>query len=170
MDEHMQALAAEAARQLLQDYRAAHPGWTDDSTPVDELAAWFGLEIATFDPDDYPRGTYGFLEPEEDLIWLCRGLPQTLRRFTLAHELGHAVLHRRTGLAVPSAWTLPSNQESSSKDACQTLDVREEVTELLYQEQAEEVLGIGLAYDPRSQRELAANIFAAELLMPLARL
>src|SRR5207237_8135190 len=37
------------------------------------------------------------------------------------------------------------------------------------QEVWQEVLGIGQAYDPRSERERAANIFAAELLMPLER-
>ncbi|MGH2479402.1 MAG: UvrD-helicase domain-containing protein, partial [Ktedonobacteraceae bacterium] len=43
------------------------------------------------------------------------------------------------------------------------------LTGRLSQEQAEELLGPGFVYDPRSQRELAANLFAAELLMPLAR-
>ena len=33
----------------------------------------------------------------------------------------------------------------------------------------EEVLGIGQSYNPRGERELAANIFAAELLLPLER-
>src|SRR5258708_2007119 len=57
----------------------------------------------------------------------------------------------------------------SREDPCQTQDVREEAMGFIYQEQAEELLGIGLSYDPRSQRELEANIFAAELLMPLER-
>jgi superfamily I DNA/RNA helicase len=48
--------------------------------------------------------------------------------------------------------------------------VREELPGLLSQQHAEQLLGAGLAYDPRSQRELAANLFAAELLMPLERL
>src|SRR5690348_8870669 len=91
MDDRMQALAVEAARQLLQSFKLEHPQWTDDRTPVDAFLSWLGLEVATFHPNDYAQGTYGWLEPEEDLIWLRRDLPETLRRFTLAHELGHLV-------------------------------------------------------------------------------
>ena len=173
MDDRMQALAAEAAHQLLQSFRGSYPQWTDDRTPLDELTSWLGLEIATFHPEDYPEGTYGFLEPEENLIWLGRNLPETLRRFTLAHELGHAILHRQVShehIAFNHLQpVLEAGQGVSREDPCQTYDIREEVTGLIYQEQAEELLGIGLSYDPRSQRELAANIFAAELLMPLER-
>jgi DNA helicase II / ATP-dependent DNA helicase PcrA len=173
MDDRTQELAAEAAYQLLQSFRGSHPQWTDDRTPLDKLTSWLGLEIATFHPEDYPKGTYGFLEPEENLIWLCRDLSETLRRFTLAHELGHAVLHRQVShehIAFNHLQpVLEPEQGMSREDPCQTYDVREEVTGLIYQEQAEELLGIGLSYDPRSHRELAANIFAAELLMPFER-
>src|SRR6266566_4435567 len=173
MDDRIQTLAAEAAHQLLQNFRESHARWTDDQTPLEELAAWLGLEITTFHPDDYPEGTYGFLEPRDNLIWLHRNLSATLRRFTLAHELGHAVLHRQAGHKHfsfrPPQSVVVVDQGASREDPCQTHDVREEVTGLIFQEQAEELLGIGLPYDPRSQRELAANIFAAELLMPLER-
>ncbi len=164
MDDQVRSEAVVTARQLLQRFKAQHPEWTDDKTPVDELVMWYGLEVATFHPDDQPQGTYGWLEPGEDLIWLCRGLPETLRRFTLAHELGHAVLHRH---ADQQQLHLP---EPSRDDPCQVIDVQEEVTGLLDQEQVEEILGIGQSYDPRSQRELAANIFATELLMPRERM
>src|SRR5215471_5635296 len=180
MNDLMRREAVEAARQLLQRFKGEHPDWVDDKTPVDELVSWFGLEVVTFHPDDQPQGTYGWLEPGEDLIWLCRGLPETLRRFTLAHELGHAVLHRQAGQAVASLSGAPWSAsrgfegellaEPSHDDPCQVVDVQEEVTSLLDQEQIEEILGIGQSYNPRSQRELAANIFAAELLMPLERL
>src|SRR5258706_7600620 len=168
MDERMQAQAAEAARQLLSDFRAAHPDWRDDRTPVDEVASWHGLEVATFHADDYPEGTYGFFEADENLVWLYRDLSPTFRRFTLAHELGHAVLHHTDGYRTHSQLSIP-NSETSREDPCQVPDVREEVTAPTYQQQAEDLLGSGVAYDPRSQRELAANIFAAELLMPLER-
>ena len=170
--------AREAARQLLRAYRLAHPRWDDDRTPVDEIAAWLNLDIETFHPDDYPRGTYGFLEPQERLVWLCRDLSPTLRRFTLAHELGHAVLHRAVGDAVHPILheidtalraALTGEEGATREDPCQVQDVREEITGLLRDETAEELLGPGVTYDPHSQRELAANIFAAELLMPLER-
>ena len=173
MDDRMQALAAGEARQLLQRFRESYPQWAGDRTPLDELTTWLGLEIATFYPDDYPQGTYGFVEPGEKLVWLCRDLPETMRRFTLAHELGHAMLHRQAGQQHfsynPSRLATEFGQGAPREDLCQANDVREEVTGLIYQQQAEELLGTGLSYDPRSQRELAANIFAAELLMPLER-
>src|SRR5207302_5921252 len=37
-------------------------------------------------------------------------------------------------------------------------------------EKYQQALGIGQSYDPRSQRELAANFFAAELLLPFERI
>ncbi len=79
MDDRLHNEAVAAARQLLQRFKAEHPEWENDKTPIDELVSWRGLEITTFHPDDQPQGTYGWLEPEEDLIWLCRGLPETLR-------------------------------------------------------------------------------------------
>src|SRR5256714_14656894 len=100
MDDRTRATAAAAiaaARELLQGYKAEHLGWIDDRTPVGDLVSWLGLEVETFHPNDYPQGTYGFLEPGEDLIWLCRDLSSSLHRFTLAHELGHAMLHRDAG-------------------------------------------------------------------------
>ncbi|MFL5588081.1 MAG: UvrD-helicase domain-containing protein [Ktedonobacteraceae bacterium] len=175
------AAAIVAARELLQGYKGEHPGWTDDRTPVGDLVSWLGLEVETFHPNDYPQGTYGFLEPGEDLIWLCRDLSSSLHRFTLAHELGHAVLHRdadygkqwsRVGTSRVGTSPTPTFQgvpELSREDPCQQPDVQEEVAGQSEQELWQEVLGIGQAYDPRSERERAANIFAAELLMPLER-
>ena len=154
MDDRIRATAVAAAHNLLVRYKVGHPDWTDDRTPLDDLVSWLGLHIETFHPDDYPPGTYGFLESGENLIWLCRTLSASLRRFTLAHELGHAILH------------MP---ELTCEDPCQRPDVQEEVTDQGSQELLQEALGIGQSYDPRSERELAANIFAAELLMPLER-
>lgn len=175
MDASVRLEAVEAARDLLQRFQAECTTWQDVATPVEEIAAWLGCEIATFHPEDYPSGTYGFLEPGEQLIWLCRDLPATLQRFTLAHELGHVVLHSHIPLghdlpASSHARSLPLAEPGvSSDDPCQIQDIQEELTGLLSQQQAEELLGPGATYDPRSQRELAANLFAAELLMPLHR-
>lgn len=172
MDVSVRLEAVEAAQNLLYRFKAERADWQDDQTPVEQIAAWLGCEIATFHPDDYPEGTYGFLEPGEQLIWLCRNLSVTLRRFTLAHELGHVVLHSH----IPVGHDLPTSSFSrltpanmpdvSAEDPCQAHDIQEELTGLL--EQQVEELG-NAAYDPRSQRELAANLFAAELLMPLER-
>ncbi|HVB74684.1 MAG TPA: UvrD-helicase domain-containing protein [Ktedonobacteraceae bacterium] len=155
----MQIEAREVARQLLQSFRESHPEWQDNCTPIEEMVAWLDLLVETFNPQDQSAGTFGFLDAQENLIWLCRTLPSLLRRFTLAHELGHAMLHRK----------ITPRLQPSRQDPCLTDDVREEVSGPIFQEQAEEILGPGVAYDPRSQREMAANIFAAELLMPLER-
>src|SRR5437016_12267825 len=166
MDDRTRATATAAtaaARELLQGYKGEHLGWTDDRTPVDSLVSLLALEVETFHPNDYPQGTYGFLEPGEDLIWLCRDLSSSLHRFTLAHELGHAVLHRdtdygkqwhqwrRVGINLTS--TLQNVPELSRADPCQQPDVQEEVAGRSEQEQWQEVLGIGQSYDPRSERE-----------------
>ncbi len=174
MDDRLRATAVAVARHLLLSFKETHPAWSDDRTPIDELVSWLGLQVATFHPEDYMQGTYGFVEPNEDLIWLCRNLSEPLRRFTLAHELGHVLLHCHPGqaqqmltnLGAIPAYSQPLIPEISREDPCQGPDVQEEAVD---QDPFEEVLGIGQSYNPRSQRELAANIFAAELLMPLER-
>ncbi len=184
MDERMQTMQVmteTAARLLLRHFRQNHPEWVNDRAPLDELVNWLGLQIATFHPADHSQGTYGYMDPDEDeqLIWLRRNLHETVRRFTLAHELGHAVLHCRTNEQVNAVLgdlltSLNTQQtqhvpELSSEDPCHDTDMQEGTTSLIDQEQFQEKLGIGQNYDPRSQRELAANIFAAELLMPMQR-
>ncbi len=173
MDDRFQELAVEAARQVLQSFRESDAQWTDDKIPLNELADWLGLEIATFNSDDYPKGTFGFLEPGENLIWIRRNLSEGMHRFTLAHEIGHAILHRQVehqhvSLRLPRTVGV-LDPGAAFDDPCKEQDVREGVTDLVFQDQAEELLGTGISYDPRSQREIAANIFAAELLMPLER-
>lgn len=186
MDDQTRSTATVAAQRLLSRFKEAHPAWTGESTPVDAIAAWLELEIATFHPHDYPQGTYGYLEPDEDLIWLCRDLGSTLRRFTLAHELGHVVLHRSPAQQPPLLRALDMLAADADRAAlfhseagraglpddnhCEQPDVQEEISAFSERDQFEETLGSGQSYDPRSQRELAANIFAAELLMPRERL
>ena len=185
--------AEKAAQLALHAFRREYPSYLEDETPLDELVSWLGLNVETFHPADYPDGTFGFMDPdeEENLAWLRRDMHETLRRFTLAHELGHAILHCQgttriqqlvqeveqalqasevseiggyrpiSSLAPTSALSLPSRS-----DPCQEQDMD---LHLLDQDHLQDTLGLGLTYDPRSQRELAANIFAAELLMPRAR-
>jgi len=178
MDEQMRNMAEETARLVLRRFRAVFPEWRDDCTPVNDVVTWLGLQVETFHSENLP-GTYGYVDPDENehLIWLCRGLPETLHRFTLAHELGHALLHCTTtanmNMLLDDLPTAVATQDyavtPSNEDPCRETDVQEGSTALMDQEQFQERLGIGQNYDPRSQRELAANMFAAELLMPLER-
>ncbi len=183
VDNAMRIMAETAARLLLQEYRDTHADWADDRTPVDALVSWLGLHIETFHPADYAAGTYGFTDPdeEEDLIWLRRDMLDTLRRFTLAHELGHAMLHchggsrfqallernTTTNILSPTQHNIAA---PSPTDPCHETDIQEDMSRFFDQDQHQETLGIGQTYDPRSQRELAANLFAAALLIPLERL
>src|SRR3954463_6105786 len=147
MDASVRLEAVEAARDLLRRFQAECTTWQDVETPVEEVAAWLGCEVATFHPEDYPGGTYGFLEPGEQLIWLCRDLPATLQRFTLAHELGHVVLHSHIPLihdlpASTYARSFPLTEPGvSSADPCQVQDIQEELPGLFSQQQAEDLLG-----------------------------
>ncbi len=180
MDDSIREQAELAARLLLHHFQEQHPEWSDDRTPLDEIVSWLGLHVTTFYPGDYAPGTYGFIDSDEDegLIWLSRNLSETFRRFTLAHELGHAILHcnggsRLQALLADRPISLQEQQglpELSRADPCHGLDIQEGTTGFLDQEQLQEMLGIGHTYDPRSQREVAANLFAAELLMPLERI
>src|SRR5258708_34300845 len=178
MDDHMQRIVETVAHLLLQRFRAEQPQWINDQTPVDSIVSWLGFYVETFYAGDYPKGTYGFMDPDdnENLIWLSRDLSETLRSFTLAHELGHALLHCQNGnrlrtllpeldsfmLSLDTAQSFP---HLTRTDLCYDNDVAAS----LDQEQLQEALGIGHNYDPLSQREVAANIFAAELLMPIER-
>src|SRR5579883_2634992 len=178
MDTQLRTIAETAAKLVLQSFRAEHADWQEDYTPLDDIVRWLGLYVETFHAEDYPPGTYGFIDADEDehLIWLRRDLPENFRRFTLAHELGHALLHCRNTQRIQTiagqlALQMPINAaELSRDDPCHETDVQENMIGLLDQEQFVEALGMGHSYDPRSQRELSANVFAAELLMPLDRL
>jgi hypothetical protein len=174
MDDFIREQAEAVARLLLRRFQQEHPLWSDDRTPLDEIVSWLDLHVATFYQGDYPPGTYGFIDPDEDegLIWLARNLSETFRRFTLAHELGHVILHCNGGsrlqalfpdLFIPVPQAQQSIPEPSRADPCHGSDIQEGTPGLLDQEQLQEALGIGHTYDPRSQREVAANLFAAEL-------
>ena len=141
---------------------SAHEWRPGTATPVDSLAHLLGLEVATFDEALHP-GVWGYLEPGEDLVFLRVGLPEAARRFTLAHEIGHAVLHRENGLAagIAGAHThhIPGGDEPL--DACQASDVES-------QDLSDETLHPGQVYSARAVVEREANAFAVELLMPEA--
>ena len=67
MEERMHFEAREVARQLLLSFREGHPLWQDDCTPVEEITTGLGFEVETFHAKDHPEGTFGFLDPQENL-------------------------------------------------------------------------------------------------------
>ncbi len=141
-----------------------------DATPLDILVEQLGLDTAIFHPESRRGGTLGWLEPDEDLVYLRDGLPEPIRRFTLAHELGHALLHRARplrGLFGPSSAADVGAYSGEEAQDCVESDF-ESFSEGLGA--GEEVLRPGEAYSARARRESEANSFAAELLLPATRL
>ena len=159
------AQARLAAQQLLAMYAAQHHSHDlHAATPIDALVAWQGIAVERFNPLDHPVGTLGWLEPGEDLIWLHMALDEPVRRFTLAHELGHWVLHRQGEGSPSGALRAALLAPTSSSAACTEQDVEAYLAGGALEE---EMLGPGQSYSPRARRERAADAFAAELLAPL---
>lgn len=156
------------ADRLLRWLRAGDEHSVAVATPVDALAQRLGLTVASFHPDTQPPGTLGYLEPGEDLIFLRAGLSAPIRRFTLAHEIGHAVLHRASGAPAEIARSLGAAPGGAGAPPAQPCDADDLATPL--ETLDDEVLHPGQAYSARSQRETEANAFAAALLLPAERL
>ncbi len=143
MDEIQQA--RQAAGILWREWRDGAGDAPDlAAVPIEEIAQDQGVMISEFARDARP-GTLGYLDPDDDdLIWIRAGLAPAVRRFTIAHELGHWRLHGA----------------SRNDDRCEPQDVTD-LEDL-------RVLGPEEAYSPRSRREQEANAFAAEALAPRA--
>lgn len=152
-------LPESAAARILAWYRASVS--TDAASPVslDDLAASLGLAITTFSSLLYPD-TLGFVQPGEDLIFLSAEMSANMRRFTLAHELGHVALHRRTGRAAEIAQAGAGADQDFELSTCDGSDL-----DMLSSDDIE-TLGAGQVYSARARREGEANAFAAALLLP----
>ncbi len=130
---------------------------SDPPIPLDDIARLLGFAVATYHASAHP-GTLGYLEPGEDLIFLRAGLPEPVRRFTLAHELGHALMHR------PSASLGEIQPFGGYDDApCAETDLDGASGDW---ELGDEALRPGQAYSARARREAEANQFASEVLLP----
>ncbi len=162
------AKAQAAAEQLLAAYQSISPEQTDPlaATPIDAIVAWQGVAVERFNPVDHPRGTLGWLEPGEDLIWLSMALDEPVRRFTLAHELGHWVLHRHAGVPISGPLSVALALTADGSAACTDDDVEAYLDGGWLED---EMLRPGQSYSPRAMRERAADAFAATLLAPLDR-
>ncbi len=145
------------ATRLLAWWKEVSSRESDLPTPLDDIVRRLGFAAATYHASAHP-GTLGYLEPGEDLIFLRAGLPEPIRRFTLAHELGHALMHR------PSA-SLSEIQPFGGYDdapcAETDLDGASGGWDL-----GDEALRPGQAYSARARREAEANQFASEILLP----
>ena len=141
----------QAALALLRDFEARFDPGPVPPVPVERIAeSHLGLLIEVVDdvravegaPSDQGRLS-GLLDPTGKTIWLDRreaSRSPGRRRFTIAHEIAHWVLH------VPDA-------SAKLDPGCRADDVSED------DEGAARSRG-------RRRREAEANIFARELLMP----
>jgi hypothetical protein len=148
----------QAALALLADFEARFDPGPVPPVPVERIAeSHLGLLIEEVDdvraiegaPADEGRLS-GMLDPRARTIWLDRreaARSAGRRRFTIAHECAHWVLH------VPAA----SASATDPEVGCRVQDV------------AEDVEGAARARG-RARREAEANVFARELLMPEALL
>ena len=145
------------ATRLLAWWKEVSSRESDQPIPLDDIVRRLGFAVATYHASAHP-GTLGYLEPGEDLIFLRAGLPEPVRRFTLAHELGHALMHR------PSASLGEIQPFGGYDDApCAETDLDGASGDW---ELGDEALRPGQAYSARARREAEANQFASELLLP----
>ena len=114
-------------------------GITGPPVPVGKIAQRLGAKIAKAPADD--PGLSGFLlrrpAPEGVVIGVNAGHPPVRQRFTVAHELGHLLLHRGQQFHVDRGGMR------------------------VFRRDGESAAGTNHA-------EIEANVFAAELLMPVA--
>lgn len=172
--------AAESARESSSNRQRRHdhdaaagPALRPGPIPLDELAQRLGIRIASFNPATRP-GVQGYLEPGENIIFLSAHQPEAVRRFTLAHELGHAALHRSWGLTaaiangVVDAQGAPTSDISLTPDATlsEGCDAAALDAPLDIASAQDETLRPGQAYSAAARRENEANAFAAALLLP----
>jgi superfamily I DNA/RNA helicase/CRISPR/Cas system-associated exonuclease Cas4 (RecB family) len=145
------------AARLLAWWREISARESDPPIPLDDIVLQLGFAVATYHASAHPS-TLGFLEPGEDLIFLRTGLPEPIRRFTLAHELGHALMHRSS---TSFGEIQPLDGYDDAPCAETDLDGASGDWEL-----GDEALRPGQAYSARARREAEANQFASELLLP----
>lgn len=98
--------AAEVAREIL-----ASAGVTQPPVPVEEIAAAHGAELS-YEP--FRGGISGMLYRDDDrqVIGVNASHAATRQRFTIAHELGHLLLHERRKLIVDSHIYLRDDRSS----------------------------------------------------------
>jgi Zn-dependent peptidase ImmA (M78 family) len=126
------ALAKRKAQQLLEQ-----AGFTKPPVRVESLAKHIGARIRYEPFSGEGLSGMAYRQPDGKLFIGVNALhPRNRRRFTIAHELAHLVLHQQDDLHIDEGFTIKLRNDRSS-----------------------------MAVD---DKEIEANQFAAELLMPAA--
>jgi Zn-dependent peptidase ImmA (M78 family) len=78
---------------------------TEDISPINLIDAGIAFDAIGFEYQQVPsvgtvarRDVVGYIDANRMLAVVAQNYPSTVQRFTAAHELGHAVLHRAIGL------------------------------------------------------------------------
>lgn len=68
-------------------------GVTSPPTPIVEIAESYGLKIKEVDFGKYSGRVAGFLDVKENVVYVNKEDSDHRKAFTVAHELGHYLLH-----------------------------------------------------------------------------
>src|SRR3989338_1814869 len=93
--------AEENAKKVLADNFVLQP-------PVDVrgIAANYGLDIKELDFGEKYKIVAGFIDPKKMKIYVNKDDAATRQAFTVAHELGHWILHREKLIAEPNKYAI----------------------------------------------------------------
>lgn len=92
--------------------------YSSPSIPVVEVAEQNGVNVVFQDMGKYAESVAGLLDFNARRIYVNKADPVARQRFTIAHELGHWVLHRNAFLADPEAYpVLPRFQRVEDSNA-----------------------------------------------------
>jgi Zn-dependent peptidase ImmA (M78 family) len=122
------------ARKLL-----ARPGADLRPLPVERLVRSLDLELAMLPQSDDDLSGFFFREGERRVIGVNSTHPPVRQRFTIAHELGHYILHDSEGLHLDEAFKFRDRVSSLAIDP-QEIDANRFAAELLMPE--DEVLAM----------------------------
>jgi Zn-dependent peptidase ImmA (M78 family) len=82
-------------------------------TPLDELAEKLGIKIQFQEFEDNISG-FLFREGSKNIIGVNKNQPETRQRFTIAHEIGHFILHKGNLVHVDKKYRVNFRNENSS--------------------------------------------------------
>ncbi len=156
-------------RHLLQPYNLALsevPHLTYE-VAIREVARETGRILATRPGANRPLAGFLYAEANDGLLLVKKNDPVARRRFSVAHELGHFLLHRSdAALVLTEALFAPENGKAHDGEDKETLPVGQLELAVAGEETVAARPSPGADDLRRMERE--ANAFAAELLMPQA--
>lgn len=97
------------AESLLKNYQTK-----EVPTPLDELAEELGIKIVYQEFEDNISG-FLYREDTNNIIGVNKKHSKTRQRFTIAHEIGHFILHRGNLVHVNKGYRVNFRNDNSSK-------------------------------------------------------